>query len=503
MNAPLRRVGIIVMVMFGLLFANLNWVQGYKADEYRNSPHNAGRVQIAEYQRERGPILVGRDGTAAAVSIETDGRLTYLRTYPEDGRWAHVVGYKPVNLAATGIERFENDSLAGTGDRFFVDRMRDLFTGDQSAGGTVQTTLSRGGQQTAFEELNDNQVGADRGAVIAIDPRTGGVQALVSMPSFDPNPLASHDPDVAQDAYEALDADPERPLANRVLSERFEPGSVFKVIDAAAALASGDYQPDSNLEGGAQYTAPTAGSPIGNAPGVSCPNSITLEQALVVSCNTAFSWLAAEQLSGDELSGMADAFGFRDDELSVGRLDGEGMSVATSQLGELHREDGQYDQPTLALTAIGQASVQMTPIQGALIAATVANGGTQMAPYLVEQLQDGQLRPVYQASPESLREPITGEVASELEDMMVAAVERGTGTNAQIPGYRVGGKTGTAETGDGAAEHGWFVGFVIDDGEPISAVAVFLENAGSGGSGEAARIAGQVMHAVVNDQGGS
>lgn len=501
MNAPLRRVGIIVMVMFGLLFANLNWVQAYKADEYRNSPYNAGRVQITEYQRERGPILVGRDGTAAAVSVETDGRLRYLRTYPEEHRWAHVVGYKPVSGEARGIEAFENESLSGTGDRFFVDRMRDLFTGDQSAGGTVQTTLSRAAQQTAYEELRDNGVGADSGAVIALDPRTGAVQALVSMPSFDPNPLASHDQEEAEAAFEELEEDDSRPLANRVLSERFEPGSVFKVIDSAAALASGEFDPDSTLEGGSQYVPPTAGNPIGNAPGVSCPDEITLEQALVVSCNTAFSWLAAERLGGDPLVDMAEAFGFHDDELTVGRLDEGGMPVAASQTGELTREDGQDDPPTVALSAIGQASVQMTPLQGALIAATVANDGVQMAPYVVDQLQDGQLRPVYQADPEELRRPVSGDIAGQLRDMMVGVVESGTGRNAALSGYVVGGKTGTAETGEDAADHGWFVGFVIDDGEPVSAVAVLLENAGQGGSAEAARVAGQVLDAVVREQG--
>jgi len=501
-NAPLRRVGVIILVMFGLLFANLNWVQAYKADEYRTSPYNLGRVQIDEYQRQRGPILVGPDGTAVATSVETDGRLRYLRTYPEGERWAHVVGYRAVNLGAAGIEQFANEFLAGSGDRFFVDRVRDLLTGGQTGGGTVVTTLSRGAQQTAYEQLRDNRTGTNRGAVVAIDPRTGAVQALVSMPSFDPNPLASHDVAEAQAAYRELNEAPGRPLANRAISERFAPGSVFKIIDAAAALATGEYTPGSRVTGGAEYLAPTAGRPIGNAPGVVCPTNITLEQAFVVSCNTAFSHLAAEELGGQAIREMAEAFGFGA-QLTLGQLDADGMPVATSTVGELTREDGQYDAPTVALSAIGQASVQITPLQGAMIAATVANGGVQMQPYLVEQLQDAQLRTVYRASPEQLRRPISPEVAAALQDMMIGVVERGTGTNARISGYVVGGKTGTAETGTGDREHGWFVGFVLVDGEPVSAVAVFLENAGTGGSAEAARIAGQVMHAVVAERGES
>lgn len=490
------------MIMFGLLFANLNWVQVYKADEYRTSDYNAGRVQVAEYQRERGPILVGRDAVPAAVSVETDGRLRYLRTYPENPRrWAHVVGYDAVNLADTGLERSENDFLAGTGDLFLVDRMRDLFTGGQTVGGTVRTTLSRPGQQTAFEQLRDNRNGTNRGAVVALDPRTGAVQALVSLPSFDPNPLTAHDTAQAEAAYDELDQDPDRPLANRALAERFPPGSVFKVIDSAAALL-GDFAPDTVIPGGTEYTPPTAGQAIGNAPGVSCPGDLTLARALAVSCNTAFARLAAEELGADPLRETAAAFGFGDEELQVGRLDGGGLPVAASVTGELQRPDGQDDPPTVALSAIGQASVQMTPLHGAMLAATVANGGVQMRPYLVEQLQDSDLRPVYRASPEELRRPIPGEVAGQLRDMMVGVVTGGTGGNASISGYVVGGKTGTAETGGDNPDHGWFVGFAIDDGVPVSAVAVFLENAGGGGSSEAARIAGQVMHAVLGDQEG-
>ncbi|RBJ02432.1 penicillin-binding protein 2, partial [Micromonospora provocatoris] len=170
MNAPLRRVGVVVIVLFGLLFANLNWIQAYKADEYRNSDYN-GRVQVAEYDRKRGNIEVG--GTAYAVSKETGGELKYQRTYPGGAMYAHVLGWKPVNGSASGIERVENDFLAGTSDALIASRIKDMFTGDETGGGNVLLTLSKGAQQTAFKQLNDNQVGATKGAAIAIDPRTG------------------------------------------------------------------------------------------------------------------------------------------------------------------------------------------------------------------------------------------------------------------------------------------------------------------------------------------
>jgi peptidoglycan glycosyltransferase len=522
MNAPLRRVGIILLIMFGLLFANLNWVQAYKADEYRTSEWNC-RTKIAEYERPRGVIAVGRDAQAAAVSTavedlvayvcDTYVTVPYLREYPFGEVYAHVVGYQSIELTPGGVERFETEFLAGTADALFVDRVRDLFSGGESPGGNVLTSLSRAAQQTAFDELSGNNNGTDKGAVVALDPRTGAVQAMVSLPTFDPTPLAVPDRQSAIDAYNELNEDPDQPLVNRAMriddiDERtgeganFFPGSVMKVIVSAAALQNG-LEPDTTIEGGAEYTAPTAGQAIRNAPGVNCPNELSLQQALTISCNTAFSRLAAEEIGGDLLLQTAEEFGFGDDELTVGELGGGGVAVTPSVIGELKREDGQDDPPTVALSAIGQASVQVSPMQAALVAATVANGGVQMQPYLVEQLQDSQLRPVYQASPDELRRPLSGQDAGELRDMMVSVVANGTGRNAQIADYVVGGKTGTAEAGgENEIDHGWFIGFALDgDGTPISAVAVFLENAGSGGSAEAARIGGQVMRAVIGERG--
>jgi peptidoglycan glycosyltransferase len=487
------------MLLFGLLFANLNWVQAYRADEYRSSPYNA-RVQIAEYKRERGLILVGRDAQPVTGNAETEGRLKYQRTYPEDAQWAHVVGYKPVNGASTGIESFENDFLAGTSYKLFVDRVRDLFTGNRTPGGDVVTTLSRPAQQTAYEQLLDNRAGTGKGAVVALDPGTGAVQAMVSLPTFDPNPLVSHDPEQAQAAYEELDADPDKPLLNRAVAETFHPGSAFKVVVSAAALQHG-YAPDTAIPAGPSYQPPQTSHEIRNAAASICPqDEVTLAVALRDSCNTGFAQLGVE-LGAEVLRETARSFGFGDEELAVGRLDDGGIPVATSETGQMVRDDEQDDPPTVALSSIGQASVRITPLQGALLAATVANDGVQMRPYLVERLLDPDLAPVYQASPEELRRPVSAEVASVLREMMVGVVTGGTGLNARIPDAVVGGKTGTAEV-EGAQDHGWFVGFVIVDGEPVSAVAVLLENAGPGGSGEAARIAGQVMRAVLADREG-
>ncbi|MGN9775011.1 peptidoglycan D,D-transpeptidase FtsI family protein [Micromonospora sp. H33] len=499
MNAPLRRVGVVVIVLFGLLFANLNWVQGYKADEYRNSDYN-GRVQVAEYKRKRGNIEAG--GTAFAVSKETGGELTFLRTYPGGAKYAHVLGYKPVNLAETGIEKAENDFLAGTSDQLIANRVKDLFTGDQTAGGNVLLTISKRAQDMAYEQLRENENGVAKGAAIAIDPRTGAVQALVSMPSFDPSPLASHDTDEATAAYNQLEQDPNRPLRNRALGEVLPPGSTFKIVVAAAALENGITQ-ETQIPAGSSYTPPTSGSPIRNAARSICPESqVTLLNAVTESCNTGFAQLGV-RLGADAIKEKARQFGFEQDDLTVGRLGEGGHNVAASRTGSMQNADGGDDPAALAQSSIGQRDVRMTPLQGALIAATVANGGGQMRPYLVRQLLGpDRTTDYYTARPRELRRPVSGQVATDLREMMVSVVENGTGRSARISGYTVGGKTGTAQSGPNTRDHGWFIGFALDkDGNPVSAVCVLLEEAGDGGSAEAARIGGQIMRAAINDPG--
>jgi peptidoglycan glycosyltransferase len=268
-NAPLRRAGVVILVMFGMLFANLNWVQAYRADKYRTSDYN-GRVQVSEYERPRG--VIEADGKGLAESKATDGRLKYLRVYPQKAPFAHVLGFKPVNLGAAGIERSENDFLAGTSDKLFADRISDMFTGDTTSGGNVALTLKIKAQETAWRELNNNRKGVPRGAAIAMNPSTGAIQALVSMPSFDPNPLVSHDTDAALAAYKKLEGATNGPLKNRALSEVLPPGSTFKIVVAAAALENG-YTQQTMIPAGSFYTPPTSGSAIKNASPLICPQA--------------------------------------------------------------------------------------------------------------------------------------------------------------------------------------------------------------------------------------
>ncbi|HLL64327.1 MAG TPA: penicillin-binding transpeptidase domain-containing protein [Micromonosporaceae bacterium] len=497
MNAPLRRTGVVVLVLFAMLFVNLNWVQGYRADEYRTSRYN-GRVQVAEYNHPRGKIALAN--TVVADSAETSDTLKYMRTYPFGPLYAHVVGYRPVNLETTDIERLENDFLTGNATIQAGDRLTAIFTGKRAPGGIVQLTISQAAQETAYKQLVENTRKVPKGAVVALDPATGALLASVSTPSFDPNPLVVHNTEKATAAYRALEANPDKPLADRALSEIKPPGSTFKVITAAAAMADNALTADSVIPGGSSYQPPESGSfTMKNAPGVNCPDQLTLKEALRISCNTAFARLGVEVIKADRLKATAKAFGFEEAPLFTDD-NKNAMGTATSRTGTMS-EGGRVEPAFVAQSSIGQKDVEMSPLQGALVAATVANGGRQMRPFMVERLQSADLSTVKETIPKEQRRPLDSGVATALQDMMVAVVESGTGKNARVKGLRVGGKTGTAENAEDAKDHGWFIGWAMRDGKPLVAVAVYLENAGKGGSAEASRIGGAVMKAYADENG--
>jgi peptidoglycan glycosyltransferase len=272
------------------------------------------------------------------------------------------------------------------------------------------------------------------------------------------------------------------------------------VIDSATALSNG-LSPDTVLTGGDTYNPPDTTHVIKNSTGVNCPSQISLIEALTISCNTAFSRLCVEQLGSSKVKNMAKAFGFGD----IPRLDHDDknvMGLVSSETGALTNSGGQDDKPVLAQSCIGQSNVLMTPLQGALVAAAVANNGVQMRPYLVDKELGADRTSVnFTAAPHQLGQPISSQVAGSLQQMMISVVQNGTAKKARISGVDVGGKTGTAENGEEANDHGWFIGFAIRNGEPVAAVAVFLENAGHGGSAEASRIGGEIMKSVIAERG--
>lgn len=501
MNAPMRRIGVAVMVLFALLFLNLNFVQVVKANDYRTDPHNL-RIGLVGYQRQRGSIVLADRQTILAQSVATNDSRKYQRKYPAGAAFAQVVGYQTVNGQSSGIERVENDFLSGEADALFTSRLKDMFTGNKTTGGNVVLTLSKNAQEKAYDDLVHNRSGAQIGAAVALDPSTGAILALASTPSYDPNTLASHDSDAVNKAYGTLNADKNKPLLDWATQDAYPPGSTMKVIVSAAALASGRYNPQSVVPAGPSYTPVKGGGfTIHNAGSGVCPGAnISLIEALTVSCNTAFAQLGVS-LGADQINAMAQGFGFEDSGLTLAGENNTTISVVPSHIGTLTGPSGQDDPNAVAQSSIGQLDVVETPLQDAMVAATIANGGVQQRPYLIDQLQAPDLTTTFTAKPKTLRTPITSQVAGQLQQMMESVVDHGTGTPAQITGYTVGGKTGTAQNGETAGDHGWFIGFAMKDGKPIVAVAVFLRNAGTGGSHEAARIGGDIMKTVINERG--
>jgi penicillin-binding protein A len=487
-NAPLRRVAISVLVLFTLLIINVNYIQVVRADKLRNDPSNT-RVLAEEYSRQRGSIVV--DGNEIATSTRTDDRLAYLRQYPQGPVYAPVTGYYSVVYNNTGLERAENDVLSGSDPRLTFRRLADLFTGRDPSGGDVVLTLDPKVQQTAMDALD-----GVTGAVVALDPKTGAILGLASTPTYDPNQLSSHDPAAIRTYAEQLAGQSPDPRDNQAISERYSPGSVFKVIVSAAALSNG-YTPQTTVPAPNLLTLPGTSTTLENYNGESCNGGAdqSLIDALTISCNTAFAQLGIT-LGEDKVRSMAEAFGIDDQGFDMP------LHVVGSTVGEI------ANAAQLGVASIGQQDVQLTPLQAAMIAATVANDGTEMKPYLVDQVRAPDLTVIDQTDPEALGRPISSDVAGELQQMMTSVVQKGTGRKARIDGVTVAGKTGTAEVGDNANPHTWFVGYA-DDGDRQIAIAVFIKNGGQSGTegtgtgGDiSAPIAKQVMEAYLGEQGG-
>jgi peptidoglycan glycosyltransferase len=408
--------------------------------------------------------------------------LKYLRKYSDGPLYAPVTGYYSL-YGATGIEKTDNDLLAGTDDRLFVDRLTNLFTGQQPKGANVVLTLNPDAQRAAYQGL-----AGQAGAVVALDPQTGEVLAMASSPSFDPNLLASHDPTEVTDNYDRLRKDPGAPLLNRAAQQVYPPGSLFKVVVAAAALESGEYQPDTVIPAPASLDLPDTSANINNYDNLPClGGSVTLQEALAISCNTAFARIGMD-LGDDVLRKQAEAFGFN-----------EPLSIPLPVVPSVYPED--LDAPQTALSAIGQYDVRATVTQMAMVGAAVANGGVVMTPYLVAEEQAPDLSSLSTTEPKVLSRPLSSTAADQLSEMMVSVVTNGTGTNAQIDGVTVAGKTGTAQDGTVRPPHVWFLAFApVED--PQVAVAVLVENGGdlgdeATGGAVAAPIARAVMEAVL------
>ncbi|MGH3911869.1 MAG: peptidoglycan D,D-transpeptidase FtsI family protein [Pseudonocardiaceae bacterium] len=466
MKTPLRRVALAVMGMIVLLLANATYLQVVKADEYRSDTRNR-RVLLDEYGRQRGQIIAG--GLSVANSVETGGPLRFTRTYLDGPPYAPVTGYYSLRYGAGGVEKAMDSVLNGSDGSLFVQRVSDLFTGRDPRGGSVELTVNPAVQQVAYDELISRGY---TGSVVAIKPDTGEILAMVSTPSYDPNGLASHDSAEQESAWNsAVSKNNGSPLTNRAVEATYPPGSTFKLVVTAAALENDKADPDTALTAAAALELEDTATNLRNFADRPCGGgqTATLTEALVRSCNTAFAQLVTT-VGEDDLRKQAEQFGIGEQDLEIP------IEIAPSTLGDIP------DVAALQQSSIGQRDVALTPLQNAVIAATIANDGVRMQPQLVRKILAPDLSVLDEFDPEEEQRAMSGATATKVRDMMVAA-ENSYRDQGKIEGVRIAAKTGTAEHGadpKNTPPHGWYVAFAPAE-NPQVAIAVLVEDGGDRG----------------------
>ena len=481
MNRELRRVVYTIVAMFVALFVSSSTIQVLSSDSLASDQRNV-RAVYDSYKTQRGAILV--NGNAIAESVRSDDGFHYTRKYASE-IYSAVTGFFSFFQGATGLESAMNSYLTGKSSSQFFEQVNALLSGNPLTGASVELTLDPVVQRAAWDAL-----GSLQGAVVALDPSTGRVLAMVSKPGYDANQLASHDGNAAGNAYTNLLADKTTPLVNKAISGTlYAPGSVFKIVVAAAAFESGKFTPDSTLPNPPKYKLPGTNTWITNSGEGKCGGqaTVSISTALMLSCNIPFAQLGV-LIGQDAIRTQAEKFGF-----------GKSIDIP------LHSTPSSYptgmDDAQTALSSFGQFDDRVTPLQIAMIAATVANAGVEMKPNLVDNVESANLASLWSPQPSQYANPISAQTASWLKQMMINAVSRGVSSNGAIPGITVAGKTGTAQNGTGEPYTLWFTGFAPAE-NPKVALAVVIEN--GGGIGQAGRgnslaapVARKVMQAVL------
>ena len=462
MNGPIRRLAVGLFVSMGVLLLAVTWFQVVRADDLKTDPRNP-RPALTERGKERG-LIITIDGTVVARSVEDPDSRDYIRVYPEGEAYAHTVGYSSFLLGDTALEAAYSSELRSRRDLTISDLV-SVILGRDLRPKNLEITIDNDLQQAARVALGDN-----RGAIVALDPRTGAVLAAVSTPSFDPSLLLGDD---AAQQWETLLSDQSQPLSDRATKEIYAPGSSFKTVVAATAVDTGHAGPETVFDDPVEFDLPGSTATISNFGDGPCNDgvSVTLLEAFIRSCNTIFADLSI-QLGAVDIGITSNALGFNTD------IDYEWpIPQAVWPTGNLISDDA-----ALAQSGIGERNVRATPLHMAMVAAAVANNGITINPYLVQRVFDADGLAVETAVPSSLGRAMAPETASVLAQMMERVVTEGTGRRAAVPGVRVAGKTGTA-TGSGEFSNPWFIGFA-PVGNPTIALAVFIE--GSPSSGESA-----------------
>jgi penicillin-binding protein A len=498
-HRQVRQLALGLLGLFLLAFAAVNYVQVFAADRIADNPADAYRQLLAEYKIDRGRILA-RDGTVLAFSHKSRGALEYQRHYPDGPLYAGVTGFYSLFFGRSQLEQSQNSFLSGDAPELFPQTVTDELLGRPKRGASVVTTIDPKLQRLAGTLVNTQM--PHGGAIVAMDPATGDVRAMASNPSFDPNDLASQDPKAVRAAWKRLNADPEQPLLPRANAALFPPGSTFKLITASAALQNG-YTPGTLIPNPPVLDLPLTNDTLQNFGGELCPggSEITLADAFRVSCNVSFGGTALK-LGPKVMARQARAYGFCLDD----------PTKSTACLSDVVPFDIPWTQgrfprasyfegrdPQLAFAGIGQADVGANPMQMALVASAIANGGVEMRPRLVTEIRDPKGRVVKQFQPVPWGRPISPETASALTQMMVSVTQPG-GTAypyGAIPGVPVAGKTGTAQHGEGQNPHAWFVAFAPADAPRIAVAVIVLDGGSLGSEATGGRIAAPLATQMI------
>ncbi|MFF1681096.1 peptidoglycan D,D-transpeptidase FtsI family protein [Streptomyces sp. NPDC058256] len=483
MNKTIRRSAVFTLLLVLALLVRATWVQFYEGQALADDKDNR-RNAIEQYANPLGNIIVA--GDAITGSAQTKGSdLEYKRTYTDGSLYAAVTGYSSQVYGATQLEGIYQDLLDGTDLQ--LKTPLDTITNKRADPGDVVTTIDPDVQKAAYEALGDK-----KGAAVAIDPTTGKILAVVSTPSYDPSQLSAGD----SDAWTKLTKDADKPMTNRALRQPLPPGSTFKLVVAAAALEDGLYSDvDAKTDSPNPYTLPNTTTDLANENASAPCENASIRVALQYSCNNVFAKMAVD-LGQDKLKAQAEKFGFND----------ESQDVPVRAYTSVYPSD--MDKSSTALTGIGQFDVTATPLQMAMVSAAIANDGKLVTPHMVSQTSDsdGNVLTNYDDSTES-KEIVSSSTAEQLQSAMQTVVEDGTGTNAQISGATVGGKTGTAQHGENNSQtpYAWFTSYAkSDSSDKEVAVAVLVEQSDAArsevsGNGLAAPVAKAMMQAALKD----
>jgi penicillin-binding protein A len=484
MNNQIRRLAVASLVLVIALIVGTTYWQAWAAPSLADRRDNAIKV-VAQFTIKRGAIFA-RDGTVLARNRprKVKGQTFYFRRYPTGELFAHAVGYSTQARSRSGIEQARNDFLTGANANLatLLDTTLDRLRGTTIEGNDLILTLRPRAQKVAMDAL-----GGQCGAAVALDPKTGKVLVMASSPTYDPNLVERNFARIQRGSGPCGVA----PLLNRATNGLFTPGSIFKVVTAAAALDSGTYTPESTfndpgycIEYGKRVNNYDTSTPFG---------TVSFSQALVNSINSSFCEMG-KKMGPEKILDYARRFGFYEDppiDLPSGERSPSGLYQGRKLLPR--SQESRVDPGRLAF---GQERMLVTPLQMAMVAGAIGNKGVVMEPTLTDRIRKPDRSVLVRIKPDELRRAVKPEVADQIASMMEGVVSGGTGTAAQISGVRVAGKTGTAETGVAGRNTAWFIAFAPVD-NPKVAVAVVLQNQTATGGTVAAPIAKQIMQALL------